>query len=199
MIFGDRVTPRYVLRDLLSREAVERYAEDRGWDLVAGQDADPESGTEYERVWLTDTTLTLHYVEDRIARYSYVFLAGDDREAVERIVPDLMRVLEPWTPAELLDGVREAKPGPDRGRAVLRAGIGAPLDFDQEFFDCVRSALAHPEPPMREIGILAGSYAAWPQYRPLLEAIARDDPDAEVREMAQATLRAFDRGGVTGR
>lgn len=199
MIFGDRVTPRYVLRDLLSREAVERYAEDRGWDLVAGQDADPEAGTEYERIWLTDTTLTLHYVEDRVARYAYVFLAGDDLEAVERIVPDLMRVLEPWTPAELLDGVRKAAPGPDRGRAVLRAAIGAPLDFDQEFFDCVRSALEHPEPPMREIGILATSYAAWPRYRPPLEAIARDDPDAEVREMAQAALRAFDRGGVTSR
>jgi hypothetical protein len=193
VIFGDRITPRYILRGYPGLDSVEGYVQEKGWSLISEAKEDQAHGVKHQVVWLTSTTITLHYEEDYISRQSYVYLAGDDFDALPMLVADLTESLQPWSRTELLKAIRAARTGPELARAVLRAGLGAPMEFDQEFFDAISACMLADEIPLREAGILAAGASPWPQFRPALERIAAEDPETEVREMAQAALRAFDK------
>lgn len=193
MIFGDRMTPRYILRSYPGLDSVERYVQEKEWSLISEAKENQALGVKHEIRWLTPTTITLHYEEDYISRQSYVYLAGDDFDSLPMLVADLTESLKPWSRAELLQAIGDARTGPERARAVLRAGLGAPMEFDQEFFDAISACMTADEIPLRDAGILAAGASQWPQFRPALERIAAEDPEAEVRDMAQATLRAYDK------
>ena len=196
MIFGDRMTPRYILRDHPARALVEEYARERGWPLVSEAPGDPDRVIGSHVIWLTPTTITLDYEEDYVARLSYVYFRGDDFTSLPGMVADLKNALRPWERDEFLQAVSAARTGQERALAVLHAGFGAPLEFDQEFFDAISSCMAADETPLRDAAVLAAGAAAWPQFRPVLEQVAANDPEAEVREMAKAALRAYDKFGI---
>jgi hypothetical protein len=196
MIFGERISRRYILRRYPDLEPVERYAQERRWSLISEAAENQDLGVKHEIRWLTPTTITLHYEDDYISRQSYVYLAGDDFKALPGLVADLTEALQPWSLDELLQAIADARTGPEQARAVLRAGLGAPMEFDQEFFDAISACMTADEAPLRTASVLAAGASPWPQFRPVLDRIASGDPEAEVREMAQATLRAYDRFGI---
>jgi hypothetical protein len=169
-----------------------RFASERDWDLMTRDVADPEHGVELEVIWATDGPVTLHFQEDHVLNEGYVYLAGRDRVRVERYEADLTGSLDVWSRDELLREAAHHDEGPARGRAILRAGLGAPMEFDQEFYDLITGAMRSGEPAMRAIGIRACAYSPVAEYRPRLEEIARGDDEQEIRDLAQATLRAFD-------
>ena len=196
MIFGERISRRYILRRYPDLESVERYAQERKWSLISEAAENQDRGIKHEVRWLTPTTITLHYEDDYISQQSYAYFAGDDFNALPGLVADLTEALQPWSLDELLQAIAGARTGPERARAVLRAGLGAPMEFDQEFFDAISECMTAEEAPLRAAGVLASGASPWAQFRPPLERIASEDPEAEVREMAQATLRAYDRFGI---
>ncbi|GAB3417842.1 hypothetical protein [Flindersiella endophytica] len=197
-IFGPRATPRYVLRAGEPEEQASGFADEQGWDLISREQADPDRGREFELMWATDRPVTFHYQEDNVAHEGYAYLAGDDRELVAGYESQLVAALDHWSFDDLLREVSEQPDGPDRGAAVLRAGIGAPMDFDQRFFDVIHAAMTDENPQMRGIGVLACSYSPQPQFRPSLEAIAESEPDPEIRDLAKSTLRAYDEFEIGG-
>lgn len=193
MIFGKRMTSRYVLLEQAGPEIVEDYAHERGWPCTSEAQEDQDRGIKREIRWLTETTITLHYERDYISGETYVYLAGDDYESLPNLVENLTSSLPVWSRDALLRAVDEAAAGPDTGRAVLRAALGAPMEFDQEFFDRINSCMTASEAPLRNVGMIAAGAASWKEFRPTLEHIASSDPDAEDREMAQGVLRAYDK------
>jgi hypothetical protein len=60
--------------------------------------------------------------------------------------------------------------------AALLAAIGAPAAFAKEFFVRLRDATQHPELMDRDIAISAIAYPGWPEFRPVLRDVARNDP-----------------------
>jgi len=181
-----------VLRADDAEEVASSFAAGHDWDLMTRDLADPERGVEYEVIWATEGPVTFHYQEDHVLHEGYVYLAGRDLALVARHEEDLAKTLDSWTQQELLDEAERQPPGPDRGRAILRAGLGAPMKFDRRFFELITEAMRSPEAPVRAIGIRACSYSPVAEYRPELERIAQGDTEQEVRDLAQATLRAFD-------
>lgn len=191
-IFGPRATPRYVLRADDGEAVAGRFAAERDWDLIARDVADPERGAELEVVWATDGPVTFQFQEDHVLNEGYVYLAGRDRALVERHEADLTGSLDVWSRDELLREAARHDEGPARGRAILRAGLGAPMEFDREFYDLITGAMRAGGPAMRAIGIRACAYSPVAEYRPTLEELARSDGEQQIRDLAQVTLRAFD-------
>jgi hypothetical protein len=191
-IFGPRATPRYVLRGDDAEADASAFAASQDWDPLSRTVADPDRGVEYEISWLTQGSVTFHYQEDDVLREGFVYLAGEDAALIGRIESDLVGALDHWTADDLLAEVDRQPEGPGRGRAILRSGLGAPIEPDRRFVDLIIETMRSGEPPIRAIGIRACAYSPVPQYRPELDRIARTDDEAEVRELAQATLRAFD-------
>ncbi|MER5491460.1 hypothetical protein [Streptomyces sp. NPDC002490] len=170
----------------------EWFAAEHDWDLVARDTTDPDRGVEYEAVWVTEGPVTFHFREDHVLNEGYVYLAGRDTARVARHEADLTASLDIWSRQALLSGVARHDGGPERGRAILRAGLGAPQEFDPEFYDLITRAMRADEPVMRAIGMRACAYSPVAEYRPVLEGIARNDDEPENRDLARATLRAFD-------
>jgi hypothetical protein len=198
VIFGDRVTPRYILRDFPAREQVEEFADANEWPLVSEAPGDPERYVSKHTIWLTPTTITLDYEEEYVSQHAYAYYRGRDLEAIPELVGKLEDALHPWTREELLSAVSNSRTGPERARAVMRAALGAPLEFDQEFFEAVKSCMEAHDAPLRNAAAFAAGSASWPQFRPLLERIASQDPEMEVREMAQGVLRAYNKFRIGG-
>jgi hypothetical protein len=104
--------------------------------------------------------------------------------------------LMPVRPRALLtshDGTRDPLP---RARTLIQLGLGAPAEYDDEFFVRIRDGFASPEQWVREAAIWATAYSPWPQYRPLLEAAAQSDPAPKLRTDATTILAGFDHHGL---
>ena len=73
-----------------------------------------------------------------------------------------------------------------RPRAVTLAGIGAPDEFDQDFFDVISAAIRDVnDVAMRTAGVWATPYSGWPEFLPLLDHVAESDELDELRDEAE--------------
>src|SRR5256885_16711465 len=96
--------------------------------------------------------------------------------------------LDAWTVDELLDAVEKAAAPLDRAKAVIRAGVGAPDEFDERFFFLISSATTDSDTHVREAALYATAYSSYPAYRPRLRQVAREDPDPRRRDDAEALI-----------
>ncbi|MFD7505957.1 HEAT repeat domain-containing protein [Streptomyces sp. NPDC059850] len=123
-------------------------------------------------------------------------IEGEHLEGFQEAVRVVQEELDPWESRILLLTIDDAPNPLSRARAVIRAGLGAPYAFDESFFSHIRDALGDSHEWVREAAVWATSYSPWPQYRPLLEDIARNDPKEKIRGDAAAILAGFDQEGV---
>lgn len=185
-------TRRLVLRDRFAEKRIGDLASELGWPRREEYPADPEEGTDYQVVWAVAPSLTLHYCEDEISRHSYLVVAGEDPVAV-RGTAELMEFrLDIWRLDELLDEIDAAAGPAQLARAVVRAGLGCPEEFDERFFSRLHGALRHSDPRVRERALWAVSYVPWPNYRPQLSFIRENDAMEDLRGTAGILLEALD-------
>ncbi|MFC8798472.1 hypothetical protein ACFT2C_12130 [Promicromonospora sp. NPDC057138] len=186
-----------VLRERFAEEEVGRFAVELGWSRQWETAADPEEGICYAVGWGAGT-LSVEYCEDDVSRHSYLCFAGDDAAAVDGVTELAEARLGAWRVEDLLTAVDTATEPVELGRAVIRAGLGAPRELDDRFFAVIDDALQHPDARVREAGVWAISYVPHPKYRRRLEALRDHDPEHEVWSTAEILLEAFDAEGVTG-
>lgn len=187
------LTRRMVLRERFSEDEVETFAQELGWTRQGVDPADPEEGISYHVFWAPPgAAIALHYTEDDLARDSYVMVIGKDAAAVHGAQALIEPRLNTWRPAEVLaevDGAAEPVP---LARAVLRAGLGAPDEFDEDFFARINSALQHPARLVRETAVWAVTFSPYVEYRPALASLRDGDEDPDVRENAGILLEGID-------
>jgi hypothetical protein len=123
---------------------------------------------------------------------------GDDPKLVDALLALAEQRLDTWTPEALLEAVDTAANPKEAALSVLRLGLGAPREFDSEVFERVERSSSHPDPRVRRTAIAATGYSAWPQFRPLLERVAAEDPDPQRRDDAEIMLQTFDQEGISG-
>ena len=143
--------------------------------------------------------LAFFYVENNLSDDCCVGLISRE-EFNETELQELLRAvddyLDTWSIDDLLfqlDGVEI--PG-YFGRAIIRLGLGAPPEFDQEVFDRIYSATTRAEHMVREVAVAAMMYPAWKQFRPVLRSIAQNDNAENVRARAAFVLAIYDKAGV---
>jgi len=101
---------------------------------------------------------------------------SEDRETFDRVLELVDYELMPLQRKALLAMNDDWDPVV-RAQAVIRVGLGAPDEYDEEFFELIRDAFTSKEKYVREAAIWATAYSPWPHYRPLLEAAAQHDPE----------------------
>ncbi|KAB1990058.1 hypothetical protein [Streptomyces triticiradicis] len=192
-MFGEIRSRRRVLRDPSAEADVAEYARRKGWRRIGSRDPAPERGVnEREVMWLTDEALTFHYVEDGVAAHSYVFFEGRDKEVVDAYDAQIVGDMDFWTQDEALRAEEAAEDPRERGLALLRVGLVAPREFDEDIYAAVNKELEEEEEDLRNIALWVMSYSPYPQYRPALRRVAERDPSPDIRELARATLRTLD-------
>jgi hypothetical protein len=181
------------------RSQIEGLAQREGWPP---SDVRVSGGIDLESVWQVRAELTFHHVQDAHSRIPYVEARGSDRDEVRetlaQLKPDLDvyssgELLAPLPGAELLGeaprepvGVKELEP------ALLRAGLGAPLRFSEDFFVPLMDALESPEAAVRQAALWAVAYTEWPQWRAVIEPMTRTDPAVGVATLARQIVELFD-------
>lgn len=189
-------TRRMVLRERFCEEEVERFAQELGWTRRGVDQADPEEGIAYHVFWAPPgAALSLHYTEDDLARDSYVTVIGKDAAAVHGARALIEPRLNTWPLEDLLAEVDGASTPVSLARAVLRAGLGAPEEFDERFFVRINTALQHSDRRVRETAVWAVTFSPYYEYRPALSAIQESDEDPGLRDNAEILLEGFDEIG----
>lgn len=180
---------RIVIEDRVTRWKVSCFAVDRGlvfYDKVPESDANPE-----EIIWISrDGATRLHRLDDRFAGVAYLVVDGADEAS---LAADAIDELDGLSLATLLAALAVDADAARSFPVIASLGVLAPPSFDPRVFDHFSRLLADEDPALRSKALTAAAYPTWPEFLPLLEAMASEDPDPEVRERAAVALAAFRR------
>lgn len=171
------------------------------WDLdEVLTDALPDYGFEYRfrraeaddlvhDVWeAKDTRATLRLVANRATPAHYVLIQAGADETVNEIADGLEGKLPILAPAELYDRASGYEEDPS---ALVRMALGADFpDPGAETVSLIERAFSHEQPLIRYRAAEAAALAPSAALRGPLEALAQDDPDESVRQMAEIAIEA---------
>lgn len=194
-------TRRRVLRESVTENDIETYAEASNWPRGKSTSRDIDSAIDHEVQWHVPDGILFDYLESYLTNDGCILAIGSDAVRAERIMLRVESDLEMliFEEGELLDRIDMADDLPDMGRALIRAGLGAPLSYNSEFFEVISAnATSHSEFRIREIAVCSMIYTEWPEFIPVLRNIMNDDQEERVRVRAQIVLNAYRAAGMGG-
>lgn len=192
-------TRRRVLRHSPMADEINELAQSYGWPVVYEADRDFDRGTGREVNWGVTEQVVLGYLESHISNDCCLVGVGKDPELAERVVRQMDVDLEDEIESlvELLAAIQEDEDPRRLAQSLVRAGFGAPREFDEEFFDAfAKAARENDEYRVRDIAISSLAYIEWPEFKPMLEEIKAHDPEEQVRARASMVLRAYEAAGM---
>lgn len=166
---------------------LEALAAECGWPFI--ETRGPTELAE-ERIWATaDGRAYISYLSDFGLRMNYLVVQGEGAEPVAR---DIALVFPVIGRDQVLALVPTA-PGRDPWiQCLYQAAVVAREDSpDQDLVGLFVAGLGQPDPEVRRAAVYACTYAGWQELREPLERTAREDADADVRTMAEATLASL--------
>ena len=177
-------------------ELIEEYEAAVPIKRVRETSTDLSRGIMGEIVWEVVPGLYMFYHQDPLAGSSYLSLVGDDRETLDEFARTLETDFGPLPLDSILNDAT-SEHDPDRlPHFLLQAGVGAPIEFDERFFNLLKSGMRHRDEIVRTAATRAAAYPAWVEFLPELDTIAASDNDTELRREAAevaSTIRR-DRG-----
>jgi hypothetical protein len=194
-------TRRRVLRDSPMERDFSIYVGSRNWAHERSVPRDVSAAVDHEVLWRATESVLFDYLEAYLSGDACILGLSADLTQAE----SLMKIVESdfegmiYELDELLDRIEISADPQELARALIRAGLGAPLTFNQEFFDLmVHHATSNTEFRIREIAIYSMVYMEWPEFLPVLRRISADDPEMRVRDRAQILLDAYREAGIGG-
>ncbi|MDQ2809091.1 MAG: hypothetical protein M3Z04_19630 [Chloroflexota bacterium] len=185
---------RLLLKDKKGENDVHRLAEVQNWLMEAWIHAEPEKQIPDEVIWETDDqATTIHYIDDLLVQFPYLVVKGRDKEAMVKILRENLAL---YSADELLQEARTAQTRAEKKETVARLGVGAPLAYNEDFFQLLHDAMNDPEPEVRRVAVWVATYPAWAQLRKPLEQVRDEDSDEEVRDDARVVLASFDHHNI---
>jgi len=182
-----------LLPDDVTVDQVAQLAERSGGRKILEQRGEPEFGLVHEVTWELRPGLNIHYGRERPSGAAYVMASAADRQEEEELTGLLREYFNTVDDEEVLAAVDRAATPEQLKVALVRAGIAAPLDADQEYAARIRAALQASDAERREAGIWAATYASWEELDPHLAEIAANDPLPLLRRQAQGLLDYWQR------
>jgi hypothetical protein len=165
---------------------------------------DIDSATDHRVQWRVDDELTFDYLENYLTSDGCYSGMGNDEIKAERLMGDADSVFELviYSEGDLIDNIEAASDSADLaglGKALIRAGLGAPLRYDREFFDLITvNATSYSDYRIRQFAINSMIYTEWLEFMPVLRNIITSDPEEIVRDRAQIVLNAYIAAGLGG-
>jgi hypothetical protein len=144
----------------------------------------------YEVVFTAEDGTSIHYIEDFLLGVSYLLLRGEEPALVAERV---RKKLPTYSVDEIKRLVAQGKTRDEQIRAIYLVAAATTPRFDASLYRLFEITLASNNPEVRSAAILGMGYAAWPEFKALLQPIEATDPDARVREDARAMLESLER------
>ena len=180
------MTVRITLTPSVSRGTFEHLAHLSGWMLYSVIEQSVEHP--YEQIWTVGGgTSAVHYIEDTRLVVAYVLTMGE-QEA--RIADEVVAALPTVGTRDAADWARGAADDDSKARAAGYLATTAPAAADAGSLAAFAHLLADPAPAVRRAAAFAASFPSWPELLDLIEPLAAQDPDGDVRATAAAILRA---------
>lgn len=186
---------RYISRTRDLESVVRRLAEVHGWTLAFERPADSQQGIGIALIWEIIVGLTVaYYDEPRVQVSCLIARSARHLSEVREYEAFLTRRLDLLDVSELLAAPSLAEPGSKAEvLSLLRLGFGAPVEFDQRYFDRLSSAMRAANSEIRDAALRGMNYTEWPQFRPVLQQVAKRDSNRSVRKLAKRILTIFNR------
>jgi hypothetical protein len=181
-----------VLGDNFEPERLERFLKERRWTRIA-RDVKGEGGRQIiEEVWANPgETQAIHYVDDRTMLTRYLWVRGGE---IMSIVTPLVTHFYIHPADELLQDVAEAETVKELVAALYRLAVGFQEKFDETALEAFRYYAEHESPSVRYAVIQSLLFTNWTQGAEILDKMAAEDPDPELREFAASTADPLRRG-----
>ncbi|MGW2650125.1 HEAT repeat domain-containing protein [Streptomyces sp. NPDC001393] len=192
---GILVSRRLVLKDSVSPDDVERLAETLNWRLESYVKRDADRDVDFSATWRADDVTQAHFTEDGYADERYFVVSGVEWSRIEEVLNGIQSEIEVWSLDELILEVDGNIYPASKGKAVLRLGLGAPLQAVDAVKDRILSASKNPEARVRRRAVRAIAYTPWPEYRERLAEMAEGDPDEMIAREAGVVVRALTESG----
>ncbi|MEV0399637.1 hypothetical protein [Actinoallomurus sp. NPDC050550] len=188
---SELVSRRLVLKDSVSPDDIEKLVVSLNWELEGYVKRDVDRQVDFSATWRVDEVTRVYFVEDDYVDERYFFVSGVEWSEIERVLDEIQSSIAVWTLDELIlecDG--NIYPA-GKGKAVVRLGVGAPLEAVDSVKDRIVGASKHREPRVRRRALRAISYTPWPEYRERLAELADGDLDEGVAREARVVLQAL--------
>lgn len=175
---------RIVLREDVSRDQIDDAAVEHGWRFVNAVPASAERPAEL--VFLTSCRHNLMQLFDdpRLGARYFLVRGADRRRAQKEIVASLPTYHE----MEIRDLVEHPASEDDYLRGVYYTALTSGTTPRAHVLETIDRALRHPSADVRMGALAATSCLDWDEVIPMLERVARDDDDGEIRERASEQL-----------
>ena len=177
-----------IFRQVSNYRAVNAFTESQKLVKLYDKPADPRGLVTRQVRWQIDPGLEMLYAEETRSACCFLQVFGDNVDDVNDITEALRIRFSPLTHDDLLDDTGVSKTADERAHAVVRAGLGAPREFDDRFYAQIRNAMESTESKIREAGVWAASFLFWQEFQPPLERIESGDPEQDIRRAAKAIL-----------
>jgi hypothetical protein len=139
----------------------------------------------YEEIWTTpEKDNAIRWIEDPILDMIYLCFQGPKRR---KLIRDLKVRMHP--PEDVIEMAHRAKKHDSQVDAIGRVAITFP-DYDEEAFAIFVRYLQAPSPLLRQATLNAMGYRCWAEFIPLMEEVAKRDPEEDVRKKADLMLAA---------
>lgn len=152
-------------------------------------------GIGHEITWRILPGVEMYSAEDVESAATCVVVYSEDESAVARFAHLIKLFLRPLEKEELLEDAATETDNSLRARMVLRAGFGAPYEFDERFYSLMQNAMFDANVLVRAAAIHGTQYSFWPQYIECLNRVATEDPDPLLRAEAGNVIRAASEEG----
>jgi hypothetical protein len=185
---------RLVLLGEADEDTVEEFAAGLRWPRLSESAADLDEFLPRQVSWAVRASATLHYMEDLISDLKYVMVIADDQETVCSAVAEIEDGLPVWTVEGLLADVDAQTDPDDVALALIRLGMGAPLEYNDRVFERIRDAMGSEAKRVREGALWAITYEAWPAYASPVRALLAQERDEDLVRTAQGLLAEMSGG-----
>lgn len=163
-----------VLKDWVRRLDLEMAAQQHGWVLrkeVMATDEEP-----YQKQWATeDEQVAYVYVEDDRIAVRYIEVRAVDIDEAER---ELREIVNTYTQDELVALAAMAQTPEQWRDALHKAAVGAPKQYDPNYFRIFLSGLQHPDRNVKIAAMEAAPYVHWREFELPLMKMEKSDPVA---------------------
>jgi hypothetical protein len=173
---------RVALRPSVTSDDVHNAAWDLDWTLLGTYEATetaPRRDT-YDADTGDDTRV--HLLHDDVVQLRYLVIVGPSADQVADAVAEH---LDTVTVADAARDYEATTGSEGKDTALLLAGVAAD---DQQVPDFVEAALEDDDPHVRDAAVFALGYIEGPRAEALLERVAANDADDEVRDDAHRAL-----------
>ncbi|MFJ9211946.1 hypothetical protein [Streptomyces sp. NPDC102264] len=182
---------RLVLRDSVEDSEIWSFAEQKGWHYLGHVPRDPARGVFYEARWEPTEGSTVHYIIDEFTDVVYMVVQHHEVEVAENLAGQLTDGLPIESLEELARNFDIHMYPAGWAKAVLRLGVGAPKEPDENFLLRIRESVGHPEARVRKAAVWAMRYAAWPEFSQDLKRMAKSESDPEVAKEITHAMETF--------